>query len=117
MKAVLLAVVAPLVSLTGCMMGPLTIPMVQRLEPESQRMVDESWKNMLTPPQRLDRTLLLDVICNMQLFQVGVDRVNFRSEKDVPDGKVVMEIDFRRDRVNRDRFTVTYYNKLGWKKR
>ena len=70
--------------------------MVERLRPEEQRVVDESWLNMLSPPERLDRWRLLDVLVVGSFYEHGVDRLSFVSEKDVWGGRVVTSVYFDR---------------------
>jgi hypothetical protein len=96
----------------GCY-GPMTRPMVERLPEEQQQDIDNAWVNMFSPPDRLDHTLLLDVIVTMELFQKGVDRLWMVSEKRAGAGLVVMEVRFDRDDPTFDEFTVTYVDGLG----
>lgn len=98
--------------LVGC--GPLTRPMVERLDLEQQAQVGSAWQNMLSPPDRLNRELLLDVLIVFQAHQRGVDRLLLTSEKDVPGGKVVMTISFDRSQPEGDRFTVVYCDPYGY---
>jgi len=95
----------------GC--GPLTYPMVDRLEPESQAQVDAAWENMLSPPGRLDRTLLLDTLLCMQAHHHGVDRLDLVSEKRVGQGRVVMTVRFDRERPEFDEYVVAYLDEQG----
>lgn len=99
----------------GC--GPLTKPMVDRLDEETQQKVDDAWVNMLTPPERLDRTLLLDVILSGQLHQFGVDYLRLVSEKHIGLGLVVMEVRYDREDPAFDEFTVTYLDSEGYEVR
>ncbi|HPF38206.1 MAG TPA: hypothetical protein P5081_00650 [Phycisphaerae bacterium] len=96
----------------GCR-GPLAVPMVDRLDEKSQAEIDEVWGNMLTPPNGLDRELLLDVILSQQLHQHGVDSLRFISEKQVGEGLVVMEIRFDREDPLFDEFSVSYVDRRG----
>src|SRR5262245_35896706 len=48
----------------GC--GPLATPMVVRLDAEDQAKVDDAWVNMFSPPNRLERELLLDTLISGQ---------------------------------------------------
>lgn len=100
----------------GCH-GPLTRPMVQRLDEDSQAEVDESWNNMMASPERLNHTLLLDVILTSQFHQRGVDRLNMVSEKRVNDGWIIMEVRYDRRNPSFDAFTVTYVDKAGVERR
>ena len=100
----------------GCH-GPLTKPMVDRLDEGTQQKVDDAWVNMLTPPERLDRTLLLDVILSGQLHQFGVDYLRLVSEKHVGLGLVVMEVRYDREDPAFDEFTVTYLDSEGYEVR
>ena len=85
--------------------GPMTFPMVIRLDEESQNQVDDAWVNMLDPPHRLDRELLLDVLIAHQLHQRGVDRLVLISEKGVDRRRVVMEVAYDRQNPEADAFT------------
>lgn len=93
-------------SAIGCH-GPLTKPMVDPLNEEDQKTIDDSWTNLLTPSDRHDRLLLLDVILSKQLFQVGVDRLQMTSEKTVGGDLLIMEVRFDRQQPEFDQFTIT----------
>jgi hypothetical protein len=99
----------------GC--GPMLVPMVPRLCEKQQKDVDDAWNNMFSPPGRLGRTLLLDVVLSHWYYQYGVDRLHLISEKRVGGGLVVMEIYFDQARPALDAFTVTYYDKDGVERR
>src|SRR3954471_16662912 len=90
----------------GC--GPTTAPAFHRLEPDQQAQVDDAWRNMLSPPGRLDRELLLDVIVYNQFHQLGVDRADYRAEKELPNagGPAPMRITFARRKPLDDHFFV-----------
>jgi hypothetical protein len=100
----------------GCQ-GPLTLPVVERLEPEGQNTVDQSWLNMLSPPERLERSLLLDVLVTNYFYERGVDRLNLTSEKDVWGGRVVMTVYYDRAHPTFDNFTVAYIDAQGHERR
>jgi len=100
-----------LVGIGGC--GPLTVPMVQRLEEKDQQQIDEAWSCMLSPPDRLDRTVLLDTIISFQLYQLGVDSLRMVSDKSVDGGTVVMEVRFDRGEPDHDEFTFVYRDARG----
>ena len=85
--------------------GPMTHPMVIRLDEQEQKTVDDAWTNMLDPPHRLARDLLLDVLITHQMHQRGVDRLVLISEKGVGRRRVVMEIAFDRQNPEADAFT------------
>ncbi len=104
-----------LLAISGC--GPLTFPMVTRLDPEAQQTVEASWKNMLTPPDRLDRMLLLDTLIVNRFHQSGVDRLDMVSEKTVGKDHVTMVVHFDRKRPERDSFTITIRNAWGMTRR
>jgi hypothetical protein len=91
--------------LVGC--GPLAVPMPQRLPDADQKAVDEFWAEALAPVGKHDRQTWLDALVGRQLYQHGVDRLTFRSEKAVAGGTVVMEIDYDRANPAGDRFEVT----------
>lgn len=109
MRCLLILLIAPLV---GCH-GPLTKPMIDRLDEKGQAKIDEVWENMIAPPDALDRTLLLDVILSAQLYQHGVDSMRFVSEKDVGENLVVMEIRFDREEPRFDEFSVSVIDASG----
>src|SRR5262245_11230938 len=98
--------------LVGC--GPLAIPMVQRLTPAEQQQADSMWTNLLTPPDRIDDPTLLDCLIVYQLHHLGVDELHARSVKQTPEGKVIMTIDFDRDKPADDRFTFQLVSRWGW---
>ena len=58
-RATVIAIAASLFA-AGC--GPMISPLTVRLDADQQKMVDGMWNNMLTPTDRLDRELLLDVL-------------------------------------------------------
>lgn len=104
-------------AVVGCG-GPMGgLPVVERLNPQDQRTVDQSWLNMLSPPERLDRALLLDVLVTNQLHQQGVDRLHFVSEKDVWGGRVIMTVHYDRAHPAFDNFTVTFTDAKGQERR
>src|SRR5262245_30698519 len=114
MKALLsiAALAAAIFILAGCNpIGPK--PMIDRLSDEDHKAITDSWNKALTPPDKLDRQALLDVLVFTQAYQVGVDRLSFRSEKEYADGTVVMEIHFDRAKPGDDRFEVTVWDKAG----
>lgn len=96
----------------GCH-GPLGKPMVDRLDDETQMAVDEVWLKMFTPVDRMDRSLLLDVIVAGQLHTYGVDYLQLSSQKRVGDGLVVMDVGFDRDQPEFDEFSVRYVDGRG----
>lgn len=100
-----------LMASAGC--GPLSQPMVVRLPPEKQAEADSAWQNMFDPPDRLDRTLLLDVLIANQYYQMGVDRLAMTSEKDIPSGRIVMAVSYDRHKPEYDAFAITYYGHGG----
>lgn len=96
-------------SLLGC--GPLHSPMPPRLDPESQKSADEAWNNAFTPVGKLDHQTLLDAFLTTQAYQIGVDKLALRSEKQITQGLLVMEIHFDREKPNDDRFEVSVFDK------
>ena len=95
----------------GC--GPMTVPLPQRLDPESQKIIDDGWSRTLTPPDKLGHQDLLDVLVGTQAYQLGVDSFMFRAEKRYAGGKVVMEVAYDRARPDDDRFQVTVIDSAG----
>jgi hypothetical protein len=101
-----------IVSLVGC--GPMgSGPMPPRLEPDEQKKIDQAWNNALTPTDHLDRQAMLDTLVVTQAFQAGVDKLEFRSEKNFADGVVIMEVHFDREKPDGDAFVVTVRNPAG----
>jgi hypothetical protein len=99
-------------SVLGC--GPLgPRPLPARLDVAEQQSIDEAWRSAFEPAQRLNRQNILDVLLLSQAYQVGVDRLSFRSEKDLPNGKIVMRVEFERTHPERDRFDVSVYDATG----
>jgi hypothetical protein len=113
MRAVALSVLAiSSIALVGC--GPMpTGPMPPRLDADQQKQFDDGWEKALTPVDNLDRQTMLDALTITQGFQVGVDRLSFRSEKKFSGGNVVMEIEFERAVPAKDRFQITILDKSG----
>lgn len=101
----------------GCGGGPLALPYVERLGPDQQRVVDQSWLNMLSPPERLDRSRLLDVVVEQWLHQQGVDRLQFTSEKDVWGGRIIMTVYYDRSHPAFDSFAIAFVDAQGCERR
>ncbi len=103
-----------LVLLAGVMLpsctGPLIQPMVVRLDNEKQARVDAVWDTLVKSKEGDTRRVMLDVIAVGQLIQVGVDRANYRAEKQVAGGVVVMEVFYDRAQPTVDRFVVELYD-------
>jgi hypothetical protein len=97
--------------LQGC--GPLLMPMPARLKAEGLKKVDESWERALAPVDRLGHQEMLDIFIATHAYQVGVDSLTLRSEKNWSRGKVVMEIHFNRDLPTDDGFEVKVYDEAG----
>jgi hypothetical protein len=109
--AFLLVVCGVFVCAFGC--GPLRVPMAPRVDDDTQKRIDEAWENALAPTDRFDHQLLLDVLIGTGVYQRGVDKLTFRSEKRFSGGTVVMEIMFDRAEPDKDRFEVTISDKGG----
>ena len=45
-----------------------------------QKKISASWEKALQPVDRLDRQAILDALICTQAYQMGVDRLHFRSE-------------------------------------
>src|SRR5947209_14761086 len=101
----------PLMAAAGC--GPMQQPMPPRLGGDGQKQIDEAWEKALTPVGRLNRQQWLDAFVLTQAYQIGVDRLSFRSEKEFSGGTVVMEIHFDRCKPGEDRFEVTVLDRDG----
>lgn len=106
----LCCVVVPVFGIIGCGPLPYAQPMGNRLNEESQAEVNAGWERALSPVDRLDRQQWLDVMVLTQAFQAGVDRFEFRSEKDIKDGLVVMEVTFDRASPTADQFRIKVYD-------
>jgi len=87
--------------------------MGRRVNPEHQAQIDSSWHNMLTPPNRLERGLLLDTLLAFQLHHFGVDHFNSVAEKQVKDGYVTLKVVFDRTHPDRDELELTYRSSKG----
>ncbi len=90
--------------------GPLSTPMVQRLDDEQQARVDDAWHNLLWDVQQHDRALLLDVLMFRQFYQRGVDTLEMTSTKRVGDRLVVLRVVYDHAVPEDDAFTVTVYD-------
>ena len=100
-----------LVAVVGC--GPMMSPLPERLGPESQKVIDDSWNRAFTPPDKLGHQDLLDVMVGTQAYQLGVDTFALRAEKRFAGGRVVMEVSFDRAKPDGDRFEVSVYDTAG----
>ena len=97
-----------LILLLGC--GPLAVPMVDRPSEEKQAKIDITWNRALDPPDKLSRQEWLDLFVGAQAFQMGVDKLHFRSEKSLATGRIVMEVHYDRASPNEDRFDVRVFD-------
>jgi hypothetical protein len=88
-------------------------PLPERLEPETQKKIDDAWTEVLTPPNRLGRQDLLDMLVGTFAYQHGVDTLTFRTSKQYAGGTVVMEAQYDRMRPTDDRFEVIVYGLDG----
>lgn len=95
----------------GC--GPLRTPLPAPLADDDQKSIDEAWEKALTPMDRLDNQALLDAFLITAAYQVGVDKLSFRSEKRFSGGTVVMEVSYDRQSPAQDRFAVQVRDKEG----
>jgi hypothetical protein len=95
----------------GCSI--MTSPMVRRLDPWQQEMVDKAWVNVLDHGKQVDRELLLDVIVHYQLISIGMDTVDYRAVKTVGDRRIVLESKYDRYRPREDKFTISVLNERG----
>jgi hypothetical protein len=102
-----------LLALCTAACGPLQTPMPPRLDDEGQKAIDESWDKALSPVDRFDHQGILDLLISTQAYQVGVDRLTFRSEKRFSAGTVIMEISFDRLAPEMDRFEITMLDLAG----
>jgi hypothetical protein len=98
-------------AMTGC--GPLQAPMPARPDADVQKQIDEAWDKALGPVDRFDHQTLLDLLMFCKAYEVGVDKLTFRSEKRVAVGKVVMEITYDRFAPAEDRFEIQILDPVG----
>ncbi len=98
--------------LAGC--GPMVAPMFARPNEEQQARIDGAWSHMLAHNgNAVSRQALLDVLTCYQLYETGVDRAMFRSEKMVDGKLVVMEVQYDMTHPKYDLFTVCIYDESG----
>lgn len=97
-----------LLAIAAC--GPIIVPMGRQLTPDEQQLVDESWQRALTADDDLGRQGWLDLMVGTLAFEHGVDRFQFKSEKQVDDRLVVMEVRFDRAKPDEDAFEVTVFD-------
>lgn len=109
------AMVLLLILVGGC--GPLSTPMVERLETETQAHLNSAWENMMSPPDRLERTLLLDTLISLQAHQRGVDRLDLVSHKQVGAGVAIMTVRYDRLHPEFDEFTIAFIDGKGCEQR
>jgi hypothetical protein len=93
-----------LLFVVGC--GPLQKPMVHRPSDTQQQEIDDAWNRALSPVDKLDRQEWLDLFVGAQAYQLGVDKLMFRSEKAFANGRVVMEVHYDREAPDKDVFLV-----------
>lgn len=96
----------------GCR-GPLAAPMVQRLGPEAQQRVENTWADVLARGDDVDATLMLDALLLTQFYQHGVDSLHMVSEKRVGNELVVMQVNFELEDPDGDEFTFSHYDPAG----
>lgn len=108
-RGILMAVVAILVA--GC--GPMILPMSVKLDEKQQKKYDEFWEQAVKPPDRLSRQELLDAVGVTSAFQLGVDRLSFRSEKWFSKGVVIMVVQCDRFTPENDRFDISIVDHRG----
>jgi hypothetical protein len=101
----------PLFLMAGC--GPMAVPMAARLDDEQQNRIDKGWENALAPIGKLDHQNWLDLFVVGGIYQFGVDKLYFRSEKQIRGGLAVMEIHFDRTKPADDRFEVAICDAFG----
>jgi hypothetical protein len=111
MRALVLLLIYMGVCIAGC--GPMIMPMSIRLDEKDQKRYDSFWKEAVHPVDRLTRQELLDAIACTSAFQIGVDRISFRSEKWTPHGLVVMQIQCDRFAPANDRFDISVIDREG----
>jgi hypothetical protein len=87
--------------------------MAPRVSADDQARIDRGWDEALAPVDRLTRAEWLDVFVGAGVFEAGVDKLDFRSEKRFAGGVVVMEVHFERADPSRDRFTMEVVDKKG----
>jgi hypothetical protein len=87
--------------------------MAPRLDDEAQKEIEAAWEKALSPVDRLDHQLLLDVFVGTGAYQRGVDKLFFRSEKRYAGGLVVMEVHYDRTAPAEDRFEVKVLDSGG----
>ena len=81
MRLTLIAIFALLFLFGGVGCGPIgPMPIPDRLSDDDQKKMTESWEKALQPADRLDRQAILDALICTQAYQMGVDRLHFRSE-------------------------------------
>jgi hypothetical protein len=98
-------------ALAGC--GPMRTPMAVRLDGEGQKKFDESWDKAFAELDKIDHQELLDIFIGTGAYQIGVDKLDFRSEKKTAGGLVVMEVHFNRATPAEDRFEVSAFDPAG----
>jgi len=98
-------------TVAGC--GPLQMPMPERPDAEQQKAIDDAWDKAVRPVDRYAHQTLLDILVATRAYQVGVDKLTFRSEKRVEGRTVVMEIRYDRLDPAGDRFEVQVLDRTG----
>jgi hypothetical protein len=93
--------------------GPLQAPLPVRLDDDSQNKVDQAWEKALAANPPVGNQALLDALLLSHAYQGGVDRLQFRSEKEFSGGLVIMEVEYDRRAPDKDRFDVQVVNKAG----
>jgi hypothetical protein len=109
-----LTALAPLCALALALAGchPRS-PLPPRTDAGTQKLIDDAWDKAMTPPDKLARAELLDVLVGTQAYLHGVDVFALRAEKRFAGGRAVMEIAFDRSQPDDDRFEVTVLDDTG----
>jgi len=98
-------------ALVGC--GPMAAPITPRLDEKEQAQVDQIWTNILTPPNRLDHDMLIDVLLMYPVYQVGVDKLHMTAEQKIAGGTALIEVNCFRATLEKDTFSVTLIDANG----
>ena len=91
------------ISFVGC--APIAVPLPQRLTDVERASITDEWVRVLDAPRPVGRQALLDLLLLQCVYYFGMDRIDYRAEKDLASGRLVIEV--HADAAHRDADSLT----------